>query len=58
MAGTAGATHLRWTTLPAKDQQRRRRVLAADVRDFLEQPHHAVMATINTSGAPQLTVMW
>jgi PPOX class probable F420-dependent enzyme len=33
-------------------------VLPADVREFLEEPHHAVMATINASGAPQLTVMW
>jgi len=24
----------------------------------LEEPHHAVMATINASGTPQLTVMW
>jgi PPOX class probable F420-dependent enzyme len=28
------------------------------VRAFLEEPHHAVMATINASGMPQLTVMW
>jgi PPOX class probable F420-dependent enzyme len=33
-------------------------VLAAHVRAFLEQPHYAVMATINRSGTPQLTVMW
>lgn len=29
-----------------------------NVRAFLEAPHFAVMATINASGAPQLTVMW
>jgi PPOX class probable F420-dependent enzyme len=28
------------------------------VRAFLEEPHYAVMATINRSGTPQLTVMW
>ena len=28
------------------------------VRTFLEEPHFAVMATINASGTPQLTVMW
>ena len=28
------------------------------VRAFLEQPRFGVMATINTSGRPQLTVMW
>jgi PPOX class probable F420-dependent enzyme len=28
------------------------------VRAFLEEPHCAVMATINASGTPQLTVMW
>jgi len=28
------------------------------VRAFLEQPHFAVMATINADGTPQLTVMW
>src|SRR3984893_17351278 len=28
------------------------------VRAFLEEPRFAVMATINTSGTPQLTVMW
>ena len=28
------------------------------VREFLEEPHYAVMATINRSGTPQLTVMW
>ena len=33
-------------------------VLPADVRAFLEEPHHAVMATINAAGTPQLTVMW
>ncbi|MGH2354700.1 MAG: pyridoxamine 5'-phosphate oxidase family protein [Chloroflexota bacterium] len=30
----------------------------ADVRAFLEEPRYAVMATINSSGTPQLTVMW
>src|SRR5262249_43645093 len=29
-----------------------------NVRAFLEEPHFAVMATINRDGAPQLTVMW
>jgi PPOX class probable F420-dependent enzyme len=29
-----------------------------EVRAFLEQPRFAVMATINASGTPQLTVMW
>jgi PPOX class probable F420-dependent enzyme len=33
-------------------------VLAAGVRAFLEEPHYAVMATINAAGTPQLTVMW
>ena len=33
-------------------------MLPANVREFLEEPHHAVMATINASGTPQLTVMW
>ena len=33
-------------------------MLAAEVRAFLEEPHCAVMATINASGTPQLTVMW
>ena len=28
------------------------------VRAFLEEPHFAVLATINASGTPQLTVMW
>lgn len=28
------------------------------VREFLEQPHYAVMATLNRDGSPQLTVMW
>ncbi len=28
------------------------------VRAFLEEPRFAVMATINRSGMPQLTVMW
>jgi PPOX class probable F420-dependent enzyme len=29
-----------------------------NVRTFLEQPHFAVMATVNRDGSPQLTVMW
>ena len=33
-------------------------MLPDKVREFLEQPHYAVMATINRSGTPQLTVMW
>jgi PPOX class probable F420-dependent enzyme len=34
------------------------RLISDDVRAFLEQPRFAVMATINRSGSPQLTVMW
>jgi PPOX class probable F420-dependent enzyme len=33
-------------------------LIREDVRAFLEQPHFAVMSTINPSGTPQLTVMW
>jgi PPOX class probable F420-dependent enzyme len=33
-------------------------LISEAVRAFLEQPHFAVMATINSSGSPQLTVMW
>jgi PPOX class probable F420-dependent enzyme len=33
-------------------------LIAEPVRAFLELPHFAVMATINASGTPQLTVMW
>ncbi len=33
-------------------------MIPAKVRAFLEEPHYAVMATINASGTPQLTVMW
>ncbi|MBV9170443.1 MAG: PPOX class F420-dependent oxidoreductase [Chloroflexi bacterium] len=34
-------------------------VIVAHVRAFLEEPRRfAVMATINSSGSPQLTVMW
>jgi len=34
------------------------RLISDDVRAFLEQPRFCVMATINRSGTPQLTVMW
>jgi PPOX class probable F420-dependent enzyme len=33
-------------------------LISEDVRAFLEEPHFAVMGTINPSGTPQLTVMW
>lgn len=33
-------------------------LIADNVRAFLEQPHFAVLATINRDGTPQLTVMW
>jgi PPOX class probable F420-dependent enzyme len=33
-------------------------LIPEDVRAFLEEPHYAVMATINANGTPQLTVMW
>jgi PPOX class probable F420-dependent enzyme len=33
-------------------------VISDSVRAFLEEPRFAVMATINKSGTPQLTVMW
>ena len=33
-------------------------VIPENVRAFLEQPHFAVMATVNRNGSPQLTVMW
>jgi len=33
-------------------------VIPETVRAFLEEPHFVVMATINASGTPQLTVMW
>jgi PPOX class probable F420-dependent enzyme len=33
-------------------------IIPENVRAFLEEPHFAVMATINASGTPQLTVMW
>jgi PPOX class probable F420-dependent enzyme len=33
-------------------------MISEKVREFLEEPHYAVMATINPSGTPQLTVMW
>jgi PPOX class probable F420-dependent enzyme len=34
------------------------KLISETVRAFLEEPRFAVMATINSSGAPQLTVMW
>jgi PPOX class probable F420-dependent enzyme len=34
------------------------RLISNEVRVFLEEPRFAVMATINRSGTPQLTVMW
>jgi PPOX class probable F420-dependent enzyme len=34
------------------------RLLSQEVRAFLEEPRFAVMATVNRSGTPQLTVMW
>jgi len=33
-------------------------LIGESVRAFLEEPRFAVMATINRSGMPQLTVMW
>jgi predicted pyridoxine 5'-phosphate oxidase superfamily flavin-nucleotide-binding protein len=33
-------------------------LLSDSVRAFLEEPRFGVMATINPSGTPQLTVMW
>ena len=33
-------------------------LIGDNVRAFLEEPRFAVMATINKSGTPQLTVMW
>jgi PPOX class probable F420-dependent enzyme len=32
--------------------------LTPDVRAFLDEPRYAVIATINESGAPQLTAIW
>lgn len=32
--------------------------LSDEIRQFLEQPHYAVLATINRDGTPQLTVLW
>lgn len=40
------------------DAQSTVRVISDQVRAFLEEPRFAVMATINRSGTPQLTVMW
>lgn len=33
-------------------------MIPENVRAFLEEPDYIVMATINASGTPQLTVMW
>lgn len=33
-------------------------VLSAGVREFLEQPHFAVSATISADGTPHQTVTW
>src|SRR2546423_5758850 len=33
-------------------------MIPENVRAFLEEPHFAVMGTINASATPQLTVMW
>jgi PPOX class probable F420-dependent enzyme len=33
-------------------------LIPENVRAFLEEPHFAVMATVNADGTPQLTVMW
>ena len=32
--------------------------LSDDICRFLEQPHYAVLATVNADGTPQLTVVW
>jgi PPOX class probable F420-dependent enzyme len=40
------------------DQTQTDELLSDEVRGFLELPHFGVMATINRSGTPQLTVMW
>lgn len=32
--------------------------ITADQRRFLEEPHFAVLGTVNPSGSPHLTVMW
>lgn len=32
--------------------------LSDEIRQFLDQPHYAVLATINADGTPQLTVVW
>lgn len=32
--------------------------LSDEIRQFLEQPNYAVLATINADGTPQLTVLW
>jgi PPOX class probable F420-dependent enzyme len=41
-----------------KESQLSTRLISDEVRAFLEEPRFAVMATINRSGTPQLTVMW
>ncbi len=32
--------------------------LSDDVRQFVEQPHYAILATIGNDGMPQQTVLW
>ena len=52
--------------LTALSRPRHRRVagegvfvqLREDVRTFLEEPRFAVLATVNTNGSPQQTVVW
>ena len=44
--------------LAMHDTQSPGRLISNEVRAFLEEPRFAVMATINRSGTPQLTVMW
>jgi PPOX class probable F420-dependent enzyme len=41
-----------------KQSQSPVRLISQEVRAFLEEPRFAVMATVNRSGTPQLTVMW